>query len=71
MSNITEKVQEELKHARETCEASGENSQECVVAWDAVEEAVASQPEPTKVKNSLEVYCDANPDADECRLYED
>jgi hypothetical protein len=70
MSNITEKVKEELKVARETCEVSGDNSQECVAAWDTVEE-VASQPEEPKAKNSLEVYCDANPEADECRLYED
>ncbi len=73
MSNITEKVQEELKQAREVCESSGVDSKECAVAWDAVEEleAESSNEKESKVKNSLEVYCDDNPDAAECRLYED
>ncbi|NUN66112.1 hypothetical protein HCU40_15445 [Pseudanabaena biceps] len=73
MSNITEKIQEELKQVRETCDISGENSQECVAAWDALEnlEAETSTPATDKTKNSLEIYCDDNPDAAECRLYED
>lgn len=73
MSNITEKIQEELKHARETCDVSGENSQECVAAWDALEnlEAETATPTPDKTKNSLEIYCDDNPEAAECRLYDD
>ncbi|MCX5933365.1 MAG: hypothetical protein NTU99_01020, partial [Pseudanabaena sp. LacPavin_0818_WC45_MAG_42_6] len=41
MSNITEKIQEELKQARETCEVSGTGSKECAAAWDAVEELQA------------------------------
>jgi hypothetical protein len=73
MTNITEKIQEELKQAREVCETSGVSSKECAVAWDAVEElqAESSHQNQSKVKNSLEVYCDDNPDAAECRLYED
>jgi uncharacterized protein YgiB involved in biofilm formation len=72
MINITEKIQEELKQARETCEVSGETSNECEAAWEAVEESAAlPAPEEAKAKNSLEVYCDDNPDALECRLYED
>jgi len=73
MSNIKEKILEEVKHARETCEASGDSSQECAVAWDVVEElqAEASHQKQEKGKNSLEIYCDDNPDAAECRLYED
>jgi uncharacterized protein YgiB involved in biofilm formation len=73
MSNITEKVQEELKQAREVCETSGIGSKECAVAWDAVEEleAESSHQNESKPKNSLEVYCDDNPEAAECRLYDD
>ncbi len=73
MSNITEKIQEELKQARETCEITGTGSKECAAAWDAVEElqAESSHQKQSKSKNSLEVYCDDNPDALECRLYED
>lgn len=40
---------------------------------DAVEElqAEASHQRQAKRKTSLEQYCDANPEADECRVYED
>ncbi|HBC40416.1 MAG: Calvin cycle protein CP12 [Pseudanabaena sp.] len=73
MSNIKEKILEEVQQARETCEISGAGSQECAAAWDAVEElqAEASHQKQDKPKNSLEIYCDDNPDAVECRLYED
>jgi hypothetical protein len=73
MSNIKEKILEEVQQARETCEVSGTGSKECAAAWDAVEElqAEASHQKQDKPKNSLEVYCDDNPEAAECRLYED
>lgn len=73
-NNIQEKIQEELKEARDACETSGETSAECAAAWDAVEELQAEashQRESGEKKSSLEEYCDANPDADECRVYED
>lgn len=74
MSNIQEKIQKELEEARNACDTSGDNSAECAAAWDAVEELQAEashqrQQEPKKT--SLEKYCDDNPDADECRVYED
>ncbi len=73
VSDIQEKIQEEVEQARAVCDVSGGNSAECAAAWDAVEElqAEASHQRQTKPKNSLEKYCDDNPDADECRLYED
>ncbi len=74
MSNIQEKIQEELKQAREVCDVSGSNSSECAAAWDAVEElqAEASHQKQTEPKKtSLEQYCDANPEAAECRVYDD
>lgn len=73
MSNIQEKIEQELVEAREVCDIKGSNSKECAAAWDAVEElqAEASHQRQTKPKNSLEQYCDENPDAAECRLYED
>ena len=71
--NIEEKIQEEIQQAREVCDVSGGNSAECAAAWDVVEElhAEASHQREVKPKTSLEQYCDVNPDADECRVYED
>jgi uncharacterized protein YgiB involved in biofilm formation len=73
MSNIKEQILVEVKQARETCETSGTDSQECAVAWETVEELQSelSHQQQDKPKNSLEIYCDANPEADECRLYDD
>jgi hypothetical protein len=72
-ANIQEQIQSELKEARAVCDVSGSDSAECAAAWDAVEElqAEASHQRQNKPKNSLEKYCDANPGADECRLYEE
>jgi len=72
-SGIQEKIQDEVEQARTVCDTSGSNSAECAAAWDAVEElqAEASHQRQVKPKNALEKYCDDNPEADECRLYED
>ncbi|HEY9906768.1 MAG TPA: Calvin cycle protein CP12 [Thermosynechococcaceae cyanobacterium] len=73
MSDIKERIEQELQEARTACDISGSTSPECAAAWDAVEElqAEASHQKQSKPKNSLEKYCDENPEAAECRLYED
>ena len=74
MSNIQEKIQKELQEARAVCSKDGTDSAACAAAYDVVEELQAEashQREAQPVKNSLQAYCDANPDAAECRLYED
>jgi CP12 domain len=72
-TDIQEKIQEEVEQARAVCDISGGTSAECAAAWDAVEElqAEASHQRQSKPKNSLEKYCDDNPDAVECRVYDD
>ena len=72
-NNIQDIIEQEREQARATCDTSGSNSPECAAAWDAVEEvqAAASHQKQSKPKNSLEKYCDDNPEADECRVYED
>lgn len=71
--NIQEKIEEELENARTVCDVSGNTSGECAAAWDAVEElqAEASHQKQVKPKNSFEKYCDDNPDAAECRIYDE
>jgi hypothetical protein len=76
MSNvkIEEQIEKELVQAREVCDINGATSGACAAAWDVVEELQAEashqrQQEPKK--NSLQQYCEDNPDALECRLYED
>lgn len=74
MSNIQEQIEQELQQARVVCSTEGSTSAECAAAWDAVEELQAEashQRENKPQKNSLQQYCEENPDAVECRLYED
>ena len=71
-TNIEEKIEQERQIARQACDISGANSKECAAAWDAVEElqAEASHQKEQKPKSSFESYCDNNPDAAECRVYD-
>jgi hypothetical protein len=73
MTNIHQKIEQEREAAREACNTNA-SSAECAAAWDAVEELqaeAAHQREKAPEKSPLEKFCDDNPDADECRLYED
>lgn len=72
MSDIKKQIEEELQNARAVCDVNGTTSGECAAAWDAVEElqAEASHQRQVKPKNSLEQFCDDNPDALECRVYD-
>ena len=72
-NTIDEKIQQERDIARQACDASGANSKECAAAWDVVEELQAEashQKEKKSNKSSFENYCDNNPDAAECRVYD-
>lgn len=74
MSNIREQIEQEIENARNVCSTDGSNSGDCAAAWDAVEELqaeAAHQRQKHPQKNSLQQYCDDNPDAAECRVYED
>ncbi|GAC1460497.1 MAG: Calvin cycle protein CP12 [Chamaesiphon sp.] len=73
MNNIQDQIEQEREQARTVCDVKGAGSGECAAAWDVVEElqAEASHQRTSKPKNSLEQFCDDNPDAAECRLYED
>ena len=73
MSDIQEKIQDELKVARETCSTEGGDSEACAAAWDAVEELQAEashQRDKKSEKTPFDKYCDENPEADECRVYD-
>ena len=73
MSTIQEQIDKERDAARNACKDNGEGSVECAVAWDTVEELqaeAAHQKQKVAPKNSLEQFCDDNPDALECRVYD-
>ncbi|NEP60348.1 MAG: hypothetical protein F6K31_25655 [Symploca sp. SIO2G7] len=72
--SIDTKIEQEREEARVVCDLEGATSPECAAAWDAVEELQADKShkqQSVPKKNSLEVYCDDNPEAAECRVYDD
>ena len=71
---IEDRLEVAREEARAICAAKGSTAPECAAAWDEVEElqaAAAHKRQATKTTNSLEAYCAENPDALECRIYED
>ena len=71
---IEDRIEAAREDAREICAARGATSPECAAAWDVVEELQAAASHKRQEKSdstSLEDYCAANPDAPECRIYED
>lgn len=73
-NNIQEQIEQERQNAREVCSTEGSSSAACAAAWDAVEEvqAEASHQRQSKPNETyFEKYCNNNPDAPECRVYDD
>ncbi|MBF2077463.1 MAG: hypothetical protein IGR76_02810 [Synechococcales cyanobacterium T60_A2020_003] len=72
MSDIHDLIEKEVEQARAVCEA--DDPAACAAAWDAVEELqaeAAHQKQNTPEKTYFEKYCDDNPEAAECRVYDD
>lgn len=68
---IREKIDRALQEARSICQTNGTNSGECAIAWEEVTELGKAINNTQKIqKNSLQMYCDANPEAPECRIYD-
>merc|ERR1712242_187802 len=70
---LSDLIEEKVSEAKEVC-AENENSDECKVAWDEVEEvsqAKAHFRQRAQKQDPLEEYCKENPETDECRVYED
>ena len=71
---IEDRIEAAREDARNICAEKGATSPECAAAWDVVEElqaAAAHRRQEKEENNSLRDYCAENPDALECRIYED
>jgi CBS domain-containing protein len=71
---LEDRIEVAREEARTICREQGDTSPACATAWDILEElqsAKAHQRQPEKTKSSFQSYCEANPDAEECRIYED
>ena len=60
-----------FEHARRLTEMYGTEKIETVLAWETVEELQSAQArQKVTTKSAFELYCEANPDAPECRIYD-
>lgn len=50
---------------------SGQRRRHLEVELDSLEKYQANHPDTDYDPTSLELYCDSNPEAPECRIYED
>ena len=73
MTTLQERIQAATEEARKLSAELGDTDPKARAAWDAVEElhAEAGHQAAAPKKSPLEVYCDENPDASECLIYED
>ncbi|KAL3679654.1 hypothetical protein R1sor_022610 [Riccia sorocarpa] len=73
IEKITDLIDKKVTEANDVCK--GDDTVECVAAWEEVEELSAARAHKKVFiesnKDPLEKFCDQNPEADECRTYED
>ncbi|MGH1396933.1 MAG: Calvin cycle protein CP12 [Trichormus sp.] len=72
-TNLEKAILAAIIEARATCEENGDNSPNCAVAWDIVEELQAEkshQEQALKYKTALDNYCELHPEALECLIYD-
>lgn len=71
ISALESAIQAAITEARNACSVNGTTSSDCAVAWDIVEELQAERSHKVeRVKTNFDRYCDENPDALECRIYD-
>jgi CBS domain-containing protein len=70
---IEDRIDVAREEARAICKEKGPTSSACAAAWEAVEELqmIAADRRAKKKEGSLKIFCDENPEAEECRIYED
>ncbi|MEM6714834.1 MAG: Calvin cycle protein CP12 [Cyanobacteria bacterium P01_C01_bin.147] len=70
--SLETRLQAALEHARRLTEMRGTADIEVAIAWETVEELqVALHRRRQTTPTAFEAYCATNPDAPECRVYED
>lgn len=71
-TGIESAYQAALEHARRLTDMYGTNTAEVAIAWETVEEiGKAKREQAPSLTASFAAYCEANPEAPECRIYED
>ena len=70
---LDEAIIDAIAQARTTCKQNGNSSNECILAWNIVEELQGEKAYQQQIKtrkSELEIYCEQHPEAVECRIYD-
>ncbi len=68
---LASRLQAALEHARRLTALYGTNNKDVAIAWETVEELSTAHRRQAVQRSAFDRYCDAHPDAPECRIYED
>ncbi|MDB9529155.1 Calvin cycle protein CP12 [Oscillatoria sp. CS-180] len=71
-SPLENQLQAALEHARRLTIMNGTNNVQVAIAWETVDELRSAQSrQRAAVRSAFTRYCMENPEAPECRIYED
>ncbi|WP_017301017.1 Calvin cycle protein CP12 [Nodosilinea nodulosa] len=68
---LISRLQVALEHARRLTTLYGTKTIDVAIAWETVEELSTAHCRQAVQPSAFDRYCDAHPDAPECRIYED
>lgn len=68
---LESRLQVALEHARRLSDLHGSDTVDVAIAWETVEELSTAHRRQAVQPSAFERYCEAHPDAPECRIYED
>ena len=75
LETLQVRIAEEMRKAEEATKTYGRDSKEAALAWDVVEELEAEashikSADKAEAKTPLDKFCEDQPEADECRVYD-
>lgn len=68
--SMKDRLKNALSQARQVCGLGSESSEDCKVAWETVAELGIATRAEEQVQPFFTAYCDQNPGAVECKIYD-
>lgn len=71
VESLKDRLKTALSQARQVCAVGAESSEDCKTAWETVAElSIATSAEAEQEQPFFTAYCDENPGAVECKVYD-
>ncbi|NJN29123.1 MAG: hypothetical protein HC824_00575 [Synechococcales cyanobacterium RM1_1_8] len=68
--SLKDRLKDALAQARQVCELGPEAATDCKLAWETVAELGIASSAQAEAQPFYASYCDANPGAIECKVYD-